>query len=72
MEFINPKFLINSLVFSIIGVVIFLLTFVIIDKITPAYDLWKQLVEEKNIAVAIVVAAMCLGIAIIVAASVHG
>lgn len=72
MEFINPKFLINSLVFSIIGVVIFMLSFVIIDKITPAYDLWKQLVEEKNIAVAIVVAAMCLGIAIIVAASVHG
>lgn len=71
MEFINPKFLINSLVFSIIGVIIFWLSFVIIDKITP-YDLWKQLVEEKNIALAIVVASMCLGIAIIVAASVHG
>ena len=72
MEFINPKFIINALVFSIIGVVIFWLSFVIIDKITPAYNLWKELVEEKNIAVAIVVAAMCLGIAIIVAASVHG
>ena len=72
MEFINPKFIINALVFSIIGVVIFWLSFLVIDKITPAYNLWKELVEEKNIAVAIVVAAMCLGIAIIVAASVHG
>lgn len=72
MELINPKFIINALVFSIIGVVIFWLSFLLIDKITPAYNLWKELVEEKNIAVAIVVAAMCLGIAIIVAASVHG
>lgn len=72
MEFINPKFIINALVFSIIGVVIFWLSFLVIDKVTPAYNLWKELVEEKNIAVAIVVAAMCLGIAIIVAASVHG
>ena len=71
MEFINPKFIINALVFSIIGVVIFWLSFLVIDKVTPAYNLWKELVEEKNIAVAIVVAAMCLGIAIIVAASVH-
>ena len=72
MELINPRFIINALVFSIIGVVIFWLSFLVIDKITPAYNLWKELVEEKNIAVAIVVAAMCLGIAIIVAASVHG
>ena len=72
MELINPKFIINALVFSFIGVVIFWLSFLVIDKITPAYNLWKELVEEKNIAVAIVVAAMCLGIAIIVAASVHG
>lgn len=61
----------NSLVYTVIGVVIFWLAFVIIDKITP-YDLWKELVEEKNVALAIVVGAMCLAIAIIVAAAIHG
>ena len=71
MDLINPQFLINSLVYSILGVIVFLVSFVIIDKITP-YNLWRQLVEEKNVALAIVVGAMCLGIAIIVAASVHG
>lgn len=71
MDLINPQFLINSLVYSILGVIVFWVSFVIIDKITP-YNLWKQLVEEKNVALAIVVGAMCLGIAIIVAASVHG
>ena len=45
MELINPKFIINALVFSFIGVVIFWLSFLVIDKITPAYNLWKELVE---------------------------
>lgn len=62
---------INSLVYTVLGVVIFWLAFVAVDKITP-YDLWKELVEEKNVALAIVVGAMCLGIAIIVAAAIHG
>lgn len=62
---------VNSLVYTILGVVVFWLAFVVIDKITP-YDLWKELVEEKNVALAIVVGGMCLGIAIIVAAAIHG
>lgn len=61
----------NSLVYTVIGVVIFWLAFVIVDKITP-YDLWKELVEEKNVALAIVVGALCLAIAIIVGAAIHG
>ena len=61
----------NSLVYTVIGVTIFWLAFVIIDKLTP-YDLWKEMVEEKNMALAIVVGAMCLGIAIIVGAAIHG
>ena len=63
--------LVNSLVYTVVGVVIFWLAFIAVDKITP-YDLWKELVEEKNVALATVVAAMCLGIAIIVAAAIHG
>ena len=62
---------VNSLVYTILGVVVFWLAFVVVDKITP-YDLWKELVEEKNVALAIVVGAMCLGIAIIVGAAIHG
>ena len=71
MELINPKYLVNSLLFSFLGVMIFWLMFVIIDKITP-YHLWQEIVEKQNRALATVVAAMCLGIALIVAASIHG
>ena len=70
MDFVNPQFLVNSLVFSILGVIVFWISFMIIDKITP-YDLWKEIIEKQNLALSIVVASMCLGIALIVAASVH-
>lgn len=69
-EFFNPQVFFNSLAYSILGVVVFWLSFLVIDKFTP-YDLWNQLVVQKNQPLATVVAAMCLGIAIIVAAAIH-
>jgi uncharacterized membrane protein YjfL (UPF0719 family) len=60
----------RSMLYALIGVVIFWLCFIIIDKITP-YDLWREIVENQNKALAMVVAAMCLGISIIVAAAIH-
>ena len=70
MELIKPGAVLASLLFALIGVAVFWLCFVIIDKITP-YDLWGEIVEKQNQALALVVAAMCLGISIIVAAAIH-
>ena len=70
MELIKPGAILASLLFALIGVAVFWLCFVIIDKITP-YDLWAEIVEKQNRALALVVAAMCLGISIIVAAAIH-
>jgi putative membrane protein len=70
MELLKLDYMLASLVYSLLGVVLFWLSFIIIDRITP-YDLWKNLVEERNQALATVVAAMCLGIAIIVASAIH-
>jgi putative membrane protein len=70
MDMINPQVLVNSLVYSLLGIAVFWLAFLIIDKVTP-YNLWKEINQERNMALAIVVAAMCLGIAIIVAAAIH-
>jgi putative membrane protein len=71
MDWLNPAAYLGSIGFALIGVVVFWLSFVIIDKLTP-YDLWAELVEKRNMALAVVIAAMALGISIIVAASVHG
>ena len=70
MELIKPGASLASLLVALIGVAVFWLCFVIIDKITP-YDLWTEIVEKQNQALALVVAAMCLGISIIVAAAIH-
>jgi uncharacterized membrane protein YjfL (UPF0719 family) len=67
---LNPNLLMTSLVFALLGVVIFWVCFIIIDKITP-YDLWGEIVEKQNVALALVVAAMSLGICVIVAAAIH-
>lgn len=71
MNLIALQDLLNSLVFSLLGVIVFWVCFIVIDKLTP-YNLWKEIVEKNNTSLAIVVAAMCLGIAVIVAASIHG
>ena len=69
-EWLKPAALIGSLVYALIGVAIFWLCFIVIDKLTPV-NLWQEIVEKHNRALALVVAAMCLGISIIVAAAIH-
>ena len=60
----------NSLIYSLLGVAVFWISFIVIDKITP-YDLWGEICRERNVALAIVVGAMCLGISLIVASAIH-
>ena len=67
----NWLLVLNSLIYSVLGLVVFSVWFLIIDKITP-YDLWKELVKEKNLALAIVVGAVSIGLCLIIAAAVHG
>ena len=59
-----------ALVFALIGIVVFVGAFALIDKMTP-YDLWKEIVVEKNLALAVLVGAMSIGVCIIIAAAVH-
>ena len=70
LEWLKASVVFGSILYAIIGVLIFWLSFIIIDKLTP-YDLWLELVEKQNVALAVVVAAMSLGICIIVAAAIH-
>lgn len=71
IEWIKPAAFIGSIVYALVGVLVFWISFIIIDKITP-YNLWEEIVEKQNRALALVVAAMSLGISIIVAAAIHG
>ena len=70
MEQFQPIYVVNALVFSALGILIFALSFVLIDRFTP-YGLWKEIVEEQNTALAVLLGAMSIGSCIIIAAAVH-
>ncbi len=70
IEWLRPEVFLGSIVFALVGVAIFALCFIVMDKLTP-YKLWEEIIEKQNLALALVVAAMSLGICIIVAAAIH-
>lgn len=71
MDILNLKPIINSILFSFIGVVILIVGYYIIEKITPE-NTWKEIVHNKNTALAIVFAALIIGISLIISAAIHG
>lgn len=70
-QLISLKYIVASVVFSAIGIAVLSTTFVVFDKITPG-DMWKEIVEEKNLPLAITLAAMTLAVGQIVASAIHG
>jgi putative membrane protein len=70
MDQFQPGQLLNAAVYALLGIVIFMVVFFIVDKITP-YHLWNEIVKDKNIALAILIGAISLGMCIIIAAAVH-
>ncbi len=69
MEFRIDHF-VNAVVYAALGIVIYMVTFFVIDKATPG-ELHTEIFQKHNIAAAIVVGFMMLGIGIIIASAVH-
>ena len=65
------RLIITTVVFSIIGILLFALAFWIIVKATP-FSVRKEIEEDHNVALAIVIASVIIGIALVVSAAVHG
>ena len=59
-----------AVIYTVIGLVSLAVAFLIWDKATP-YNLWKELIDEHNTALAIVVGAVVLGISIIVSSAIR-
>jgi uncharacterized membrane protein YjfL (UPF0719 family) len=59
-----------ALVYSIVGLIVFALAFVIVDRLTP-YHLWKEIIDDQNVALAIIVGSVALVIAIIVSSAIR-
>jgi putative membrane protein len=67
---VDTHALANAVIYAALGIVIFAIAFVLIDKLTP-YHLWKEIVDDKNVALAILIGALSIGMCIIIAAAVH-
>jgi putative membrane protein len=69
-DIIQMKHIVGSLVYSFLGILVLVIAFVIIEKIT-ILNLWKEISEKKNNALAIMAAGFMLAIAIIIASAIH-
>lgn len=62
---------INTVVYTLFGVIVFAIAFWAMVKISP-FPIRKELEADHNVAVAILMAAVILGLALIIAAALHG
>jgi uncharacterized membrane protein YjfL (UPF0719 family) len=62
--------LLAAILFALLGIIIFVIAFVVVDKLTPG-DLWHDIIRDRNTAVAIVMAGISIGLSIIIAAAIH-
>jgi len=69
MENLLPV-VVTTLVFVILGLIVFALAFLVIAKAAP-FSVRKEIEDDQNIALAIVIASVILGSALIIAAAVH-
>lgn len=70
MESLLPL-VVTTIVFVVLGLIVFALAFLVIAKATP-FSVRKEIEEDQNVALAIVIASVILGSALIIAAAVHG
>ena len=65
------KAVIASIVYSLIGIAMFALSFLVIRLVTP-FSLRKEIEEDQNTALAILIGSVILGLSIIIAAAISG
>ena len=65
------KYIVAAVVYSLLGIAILIFAVAVFDWVTPK-KLWQEIVEEKNLPLAITCAAMIIAVAMIVSSAIHG
>ena len=60
-----------SLIYATLGVVIFGIAFWVVNKVTP-FSVRKEIEEDQNTALGIIIGAVIIGLAIIIGAAITG
>jgi putative membrane protein len=70
-QIISAKYVVGAIAYSLLGLLILSVSFIVFDKLTPG-NLWKEIILEKNLPLAITLGAMMLAIAQIISSAIHG
>jgi uncharacterized membrane protein YjfL (UPF0719 family) len=62
---------VSTVIYTVFGVIVFAIAFAVMVKVSP-FSIRKELEADHNTAVAILISSVILGLAIIIAAAVHG
>ena len=60
-----------TLLYAVVGLVIFVVGFKLWDWLSPV-EIWKEIAERQNIALAVLAGAVAISIAIIIGSAIHG
>ncbi len=71
LAFFDTSVLLNSVLYAGVGVVVFSIAFLLMVKLAP-FSIKKEIEEDQNIALAIIMGSVLLGLALIIASAVHG
>ncbi len=63
--------LVGSVFYGFLGIGLFILAYIIIEKLSP-FSVKKEISEDQNIALGIIIGSVMIGLAIIIAAAIHG
>jgi putative membrane protein len=68
---LNLTTVVATLLYALLGIVIFVVSFVLVDRLTPG-EMWNEIIEKKNMALAMLAGSVALGLSVIIAAAIHG
>jgi putative membrane protein len=63
--------IVNALLFSAMGFALFGLAFYVIVKVAP-FSIRKEIEEDQNISLGIIIGSVIIGISLIISAAIHG
>ncbi len=63
--------ILNSIIYSFLGIAILVVAFFLLEVLTPKHNLRKEILENKNIALALLAGFFMLSVAIIIASAIH-
>ena len=70
MEDVHLGALLNAVLFACMGLLLFAAAFGIVSRMFP-FDIWKEIGENRNIAVATLLAGIAIAIALVISSAVH-